>query len=304
MLNTPSTGSRFAKPVKRCFTAPKGKIILAADYSALEDRVVANLSKDDNKMGLFLEGLDGHSLSATYYYPGRVKEIIGEYSDNKAASRLLKEVVDDKGHKLHPLAAAVRQDSKPISFGLAYGAYPPKVAASVKIPLSEAEDIFNAYHNELFPGITQFREGYVLPTAIKQGYIHLGLGFNIATDSPDRDIRTLNNACSQFWSILTALTINKIHKLIDEAGLEEDVKVISTIYDSIYFEVTEDPRIIKWTNDNLINVMLVDFLEDQVVVNDADSDIGYDWADMVTIKHDASEQDIIKVLKQLREKKK
>lgn len=303
MLNTPSTGSRFAKPVKRCFTAPKGKIILAADYSALEDRVVANLSKDDNKLGLFLEGLDGHSLSATYYYPSRVKEIIGEYTDNKEASRLLKLVVDEKEHPLNPIAKAVRQDSKPISFGLAYGAYPPKVAASVKIPLSEAEQIFYAYHNELFPGITAFREGYVLPTAIEQGYIHLGLGFNIATDKPERDIRTLNNACSQFWSILTALTINKMHQLIDEAGLEEDVKVVSTIYDSIYFEVTEDPTIIKWTNENLIKTMLVDFLDDQIVHNDADSDIGYDWADMTTIKHDASEADILKILATLKQPK-
>lgn len=300
MLNTPSTKSRFAKPVKRCFTAPKGKIILAADYSALEDRVVANLSKDDNKLGLFLEGLDGHSLSATYYYPGRVKEVIGNFTNNKEASRLLQFVVDDKEHPLNPIAKAIRQDSKPISFGLAYGAYPPKVAASVKIPLSEAEGIFNAYHNELFPGITKFREEYVLPTARAQGYIHLGLGFTIATDKPDRDIRTLNNACSQFWSILTALTINKMHQLIDEAGLAEDVKVVSTIYDSIYFEVTEDLAIIKWTNENLMKAMLVDFLDDQIVHNDAASDIGYDWADMTTIPHDATEADIAKVLDKLR----
>ena len=55
MLNAPSTGSRFAKPVKKCFIAPKGKIILTADYSALEDRVIASLSRDVNKCNIFLQ---------------------------------------------------------------------------------------------------------------------------------------------------------------------------------------------------------------------------------------------------------
>jgi len=70
MLNAPSTGSRFAKPVKRCFTAPSGKVILAADYAALEDRVIATLSRDTNKCSIFKEGLDGHALAAlSYGYP-------------------------------------------------------------------------------------------------------------------------------------------------------------------------------------------------------------------------------------------
>jgi hypothetical protein len=292
MLNMPSTGSIFAKPIKKCFTAPPGSLICAIDYAALEDRVVANLSRDSNKLGLFLEGLDGHSLSATYYYPARVKDIIGPFTDNKEASKLLKAIVDDKDHPKHKDAVSVRQDSKPISFGLAYGAFPPKVAATVKIPLDEAELIFNAYHNDLFPGITEFRESYVLPTAIENGRIHLGLGFYIYTDDPDRDIRTINNACSQFWSILTALTINRLHALIDEAGLQDDIKVTSTIYDSIYFEVTDDPEIIKWLNDHIIPVMTTDFMENQLVHNDADLEIGKDWANLEVLPHNASIEEI------------
>ena len=150
----------------------------------------------------------------------------------------------------------------------------------------------------MYPGITEFRENYVLPTAIENGKIHLGLGFYIHTDDPDRDIRTLNNACSQFWSILTALTINELHRRIDEAGYQNDIIVTSTIYDSIYFDVKNDPSIIKWLNDNIVPIMEKDFMEGQIVHNSANLEIGPDWATLYELPHDASIDHIKTVLKE------
>lgn len=129
--------------------------------------------------------------------------------------------------------------------------------------------------------------------------MHLGLGFTIKTDNPSNDIRTIANATCQFWSILTALTINKMHQRIDKEGYEENVKVISTIYDSVYLEIDDTPEMIQWTNNNLIEVMLVDFMEDQIVKNEANSDIGYNWADMVTLDNNASLEAIKEAVKEL-----
>ena len=147
----------------------------------------------------------------------------------------------------------------------------------------------------MYPGITSYRENYVLVAAKEHGRVHLGLGFYINSDDPERDIRTLNNSTCQFWSILTALTINKLHQLIDDAGMEKDVIITSTIYDSIYLEIRDNPETIKWVNDRIVPIMEQDFMEEQIVHNSADLEIGPDWAELYTLPQYASIKEIKKV---------
>jgi len=292
LLNMPSTRSIYSKPIKKCFVAPEGKVILAIDYGALEDRVMASLSRDENKCNIFLQGLDGHCLNAYGYFREEVAEHM-EVTDNTSADvKAMYELVEAGNSALK----AIRQKGKPATFGLSYGAFPPKVAASLKISLAAAKSIFERYHEVLYPGITKYREKYVLPTTELNGKIHLGLGCYISSDRPGKDIRTLNNATCQFWSILTLLTINKMHALIDERGYSDRIHCISTIYDSIYYLVDDDPKVVKWLNDHLVTVMVQDFMEDQTIPNTAISELGLDWATMEQIPNGASIEQIEAVL--------
>ena len=300
LLNTPSTGTIYAKPVKKCFRAKDGRIFYVVDLQALEDRVIANLSGDQNKLSIFLDGLDGHCLNSYYYFKDEIEELLPRGKDEDLAS-YIKRYYDEVEHKGNKALKAIRQKSKPCTFALSYGCFPPKLATTSKLPLDVCEDIFERYHGELYPDITKMREEYVLPTAKANGKIHLGLGCYLHTSEPKKEIRTLFNACSQFWSILTPLTVNKFHSIIDEDGLSDQIEVISTIYDSIYIHMIDDIELIKYVNDTIIPILTTDFLEDQVLSNQAEGEIGYNWYDVEKISNNASLEEIEEARKKAKE---
>lgn len=291
LLNAPSSGSIYAKPLKRCFIAPRGKIIYAIDLAALEDRVMANLSGDINKGNVFLEGLDGHSLNACGYFASEIEKFMGPNVDNVEYVKLFYHLIEEQNHAE---LKGIRSKSKAPTFKLAYGGYPDAHKGGVI-----TQEIFDNYHNVLYPGITDYRENYVLPITKQQGYIHLGLGCRMYSSNPDQAIRTLNNATVQFWSILTMIAINEFNYQVDKAGLDIHIKVISTIYDSIYIQLTKDPELIKWTNDTLVPIMCVQYLKEERVHNEASGEIGNNWAELHKIQNNASIDDINEVLKLL-----
>lgn len=68
LQNLPATGSKYATLIKSCFQAPPGWLFCGLDFASLEDRISALTTKDPNKLKVYTDGYDGHSLRAYAYF--------------------------------------------------------------------------------------------------------------------------------------------------------------------------------------------------------------------------------------------
>lgn len=74
LQNLPS-GSVYGKLIKQCFQAPDGWLWAGADFNSLEDYVSALTTRDPNKLKVYENGYDGHSLRAYAYFPDECPEV-------------------------------------------------------------------------------------------------------------------------------------------------------------------------------------------------------------------------------------
>lgn len=93
LTNLPAHGP-MGKLVKSCIVAPTGWLFAGADYSALEERIGAILSKDPNRIKVYTDGYDGHSLRAYTYFSDQMPDITTALIKAETATKFW---ITDKG---------------------------------------------------------------------------------------------------------------------------------------------------------------------------------------------------------------
>ena len=115
LVTQPASSSAFAKPVKKLFKAPKGKLLVQIDYSNLEGNVGAILTHDETSVRNLKQDFDTHVLHSAAYWTPEWEELSGIKFDKTSleVNKQYKALCDT-----NPRAKTLRTNSKGVSFGL------------------------------------------------------------------------------------------------------------------------------------------------------------------------------------------
>jgi DNA polymerase-1 len=208
--------SEYGRRIRQAFIAPPGKLLLAADYSQIELRILAHFSADERLIAAFRAGMDIHRATAA--------EIFG----------LPPEQIDDNQ----------RRSAKAINFGLIYGMSAFGLSRQLGIPRDAAQLYMDRYFAR-YPGVREFMDR-TRAEAAERGHVETLFGRRLylpEITSRNRQRREYaERAAINAPMQGTAADIIKRAMLHIDAWLREtsDIRMIMQVHDELVFEVPED----------------------------------------------------------------
>jgi DNA polymerase-1 len=131
----------LGREIRGCFTAAEGCVLLAADYSQVELRILAQLADEPVLKAIFRAGEDVHTATACQVFAVEPEE----------------------------LDAGMRSKAKMVNYGIVYGLTDFGLADRLQIPREEAA-VFIATYFERFPKVREWIDA-TIAQAIEQGYV-------------------------------------------------------------------------------------------------------------------------------------
>jgi DNA polymerase-1 len=138
--------SATGRQIRRAFIAADGNVLLIADYSQIELRLMAHLSGDPEMQRAFREGFDVHRATAAAIFHVEPDAVTHEQRDR----------------------------AKVINFGVLYGMGAQRLAREFEVSVKEAKDFIEQYKNA-YPKVGEYLESTVA-TAKEEGYVTTMLG--------------------------------------------------------------------------------------------------------------------------------
>jgi DNA polymerase-1 len=214
--------TELGREVRRAFIVPEGWLMIAADYSQVELRVVAHLCGDPGLRAAFAAGEDIHRATAA--------KVLGIPPE---------EVTPDQ-----------RSFAKRVNFGLLYGMGARSLARQAGIPMNEAQEFVKAYFNG-FPNIKAFIED-TKRKARQDGYVETLLGrrrYFPILEATMRDNRTrvmqaqaereaVNHPVQGSAADIMKLAMIDVHRKLAEGGYR--ARMLLQVHDELVLEAPED----------------------------------------------------------------
>jgi len=197
--------------IRQAFVAPEGQVLLSADYSQIELRIMAQLSGDEGLLKAFSEDMDVHKATAAEVFATPVEAV----------------------------SADQRRAAKAINFGVIYGISGFGLARNLRIQRTEAQGFIDRYF-ERFPGIRKDMDDTVR-FARDNGYVRTLFGRKIHT--PEINAKGPHAGFARRAAINapiqgTAADIIRRAMIRMDAAIEGlSAKMLLQVHDELVFEV-------------------------------------------------------------------
>lgn len=133
--------TEFGRLIRTCFVPLReGEVFVSADYSQIELRLLAHLSKDEHLIDAFCSGADFHASTASRVFGVPVCDVTPE----------------------------LRSRAKAVNFGVVYGQQAYGLAQSLDIPMYEAKEMIDRYF-DAYPGVREYLD-YIVEKAHQDSY--------------------------------------------------------------------------------------------------------------------------------------
>lgn len=194
-------------------------LLLAADYSQIELRVMAELSKDPGMMEAFQAGTDIHTVTASKVYKVDPSEVTRE----------------------------MRDKAKTVNFGIIYGISAFGLQQRLNIPRKEASEVIKNYF-EKYPGVQRYidetvqfarEHGYVKTLSGRRRYIRDITSANNSLRSAAERL-AMNSPIQGTAADMLKLAMIKVHSLLKSGNYR--TKMLLTVHDELVFDLYRDEQ--------------------------------------------------------------
>ncbi len=194
-------------------------LILAADYSQIELRIMAELSRDAGMLESFTSGVDIHQATAAKVYKVGLEQVTRE----------------------------MRDKAKMVNFGIIYGISAFGLQQRLNIPRAEANELIENYF-EKYPGVRRWIDD-TIAFAREHGYVKTQTGrrrYLRDINSRNRSLQSaaerlaMNSPIQGTAADMLKLAMIQVHQALCDGGF--DTKMLLTVHDEIVFDMRKDEQ--------------------------------------------------------------